>query len=302
MASKETHSATVTQPSKTAEVVAAVRADHYKYYREPLFKDDLAVHFTGPMWGTVLAIPPLRWLVIYQILAKASQTGPVVVLRCLFGENQIPQAIASGVRQYVILGAGYDTFAMRRNDLMEQLTVFEIDQQATQAEKLRRMEKAKIPRPPNTHYITADFEREHLYDVLANSEFDVTQPAVFSWFGVTYYLTQDAIKETLQTISARMAPGSYVMFDYLADFAATPDDYKAVWEKTAAFVAKRGEPWMSSFDPAKLATYLQELGFGDIEHLAPQEVGGHYLEGRTDIVYPEFMGMLRAITRGQESS
>ncbi len=271
--------------------------DHTQYYDPPLYRDELAAHFAGPFWHTVVSHRWLRWLVIEYILAKVTPTRPSIVIRALFGEEQIPLALADGIRQYVILGAGYDTFAMRRTDLADRLTVYELDQPATQEEKFRRMAKANIARPDNTVYVQADLEREEMYNVLVQAGFDATQPAVFAWFGVTYYLSHDAIRDTLYTIATRMAPGSYVMFDYLSELTATPNAWKKVQEKTGAFVARRGEPWVASFDPAHLPSYLQDLGYDNIEHIAPQEVTARYLEGRTDIVYPEFMGLCRAITR-----
>lgn len=298
MAQNPTDSATGETPSKTAQLVAAVRADVVKYYDNPPYLDELAIHFAGPFWRAVLANGLVRWIVVKKILSKVAPTSPVVVLRALFGEEQIPHALDAGIRQYVILGAGYDTFAMRREDLLDTLTIYELDQKATQEEKFRRMAKANIPRPRNTRYVQADLEREDMCDVLAEAGFDFDQPAVFAWFGVTYYLSHEAIRETLQTIATRMAPGSYVMFDYLSDPAFTPDDWKIIQEKSAAFVAKRGEPWIASFDPTNLESYLHDLGYHDFEHLGPQDVGPRYLAGRTDVLYPEFMGMCRAITRG----
>ncbi len=298
MASPQTPSASAAKPSKTAELAAAVRADYFKYDKNPPYKDPLAIHFAGPLWTAVLANRWIRWIVLEKILSKVIPACPEIPLRALFGENQIPQALDAGIQQYVILGAGYDTFAMRHDDLLDRMTVYEVDQEVTQAEKFRRMAKANIARPRNTHYVTAELEHESLTDVLDKAGLDLAQPAVFSWFGVTYYLHHEAIREVLQTIATRMAPGSYVMFDYLADEAATPDAWKQTREKTAAFVAKRGEPWIASFDPAQLPAYLQDLGYGDIEHLAPHEVSARYLAGRTDILYPEFLGLCRAITRG----
>ena len=280
MTQTQTDSATGGTPSKTAQLVAAVRADFVKYYDNPPYRDELAIHFTGPFWGAVLVNRQVRWIVVKKFLAKVAPTSPVVVLRALFGEEQIPHALESGIRQYVILGAGYDTFAMRREDLLDTLTIYELDQKATQEEKFRRMAKANIPRPRNTHYVQADLEREDMLDVLAKAGFDFDQPAVFSWFGVTYYLSHEAIKETLQTIATRVVPGSYVMFDYLADISSTPEAWKMIQEKTGAFVAKRGEPWIASFDPVQLETYLHDLGYHDIEHLGPPGCGSP-LPGRT---------------------
>ena len=302
MATASSESVSSGAPSKTAQIVAAVRADVYKYHDAPVYKDDLAIHFTGPFWRSVLANRILRNIVVNGFLAKVFPTSPSVVLRAVFGEEQIEQAMAAGIDQYVILGAGYDTFAMRRPDLLDSLTIYELDQAATQLEKFRRMAKGGIPKPRNTHYIAADLSKEDLFEVLVNAGLDPARPAVFSWFGVTYYLTPDAVTKTLKTISNRMAAGSYVLFDYLADLESTPPNWRVIQEKSAAFVAKRDEPWLTSFDPAQLPAYLEEQGYNNIDHLAPQEITGRYLVGRTDIAYPEFIGFCRSITVGSSDS
>ena len=210
----------------------------------------------GPFWRTVISSRLLSWLVVDGILRRLAPISPAVYTRARFGEDCLEAAIGRGVEQYVIVGAGYETFAMRRQDLMARLTVYELDQPATQESKRQRMRKAGIPMPEGLRYVAADLNAEPLYDALGRAGFDASRRTLFSWFGVTYYLGKDAIRETLESIVGKMAPGSSVMFDYLADPAWTPAAWRGLQERCADFVARRGEPWVSSFDPAEIPDFL----------------------------------------------
>ena len=119
---------------------------------------------------------------------------------------------------------------------------------------------------------------------------------MFSWFGVTYYLGHDTIRKTLADIAADMAPGSTVMFDYLADLDTVPDSSKQLHMRCANFVARRGEPWLSSFNPPELSGILKELGYSDIENLEPGMVGDRYWSKGAGDDYPPIMGLCRATT------
>lgn len=140
--------------------------------------------------------------------------APLVVIRAAYGERQVATAVERGVNQYVIIGAGYDSFAMRRKDLMQSLAVYEIDTPASQAEKRRRMQKAGIAEPVGVRYVAADLSQVTIEAALAGSDFDPGQAAFFSCFGVTYYLTKDPIKEILDLVAHKLAPGSAIAFDY----------------------------------------------------------------------------------------
>ena len=198
--------------------------------------------------------------------------------------------------QYVIVGAGYETFAMRRDDLMERLTVYELDQPGTQEMKRRRMREAGIPEPEGIRYVAADLNAETLHDALDRAGFDATRPALFSWFGVTYYLGEAAIRQTLGSIATQMAPGSSVMFDYLADSATTPAASRDLRRRCADFVARRGEPWISSFSPEAMTALLADTGYSEIESLEADRIGARYPTGQPGLVFPPFFGLCHAAT------
>lgn len=289
------------RPSKTAELVAAARARHIQITSPPVFEDRLAHTMCGPFWRTVLSSRLLSTLVIDGLLRNVKPVVPVILTRARFGEDSAETAVDAGLEQYVIVGAGYETFAMRRTDLMNRLTVYELDQAATQEAKLRRMSEAGIKEPEGVRYVQCDLNVETLQDALGRAGFDEGRPAMFSWFGVTYYLELDTIRKTLSDIAANMAPGSTVMFDYLADLDTVPDGSKQLHRRCANFVARRGEPWLSSFNPPELPGILNELGYSDIENLEPGMVGDRYWSSGTGEDYPPIMGLCRATTAAGSS-
>ena len=284
------------RPSKTAELAAAIRALHLRRVSPPVFEDHLALAMCGSFWRGVASSRVLSWLVVDGLLRRLSPIMPAVYTRARFGEDRLEIAVRQGVGQYVIIGAGYETLAMRRADLMTRLVVYELDQAATQETKRRRMRKAGIPTPERLRYVAADLNTENLDDALDRAGFDAARPALFSWFGVTYYLGEDAIRQTLRSIAAKMAPGSSVMFDYLAAPESTPAAARGLRKRCADFVARRGEPWISSFSPTEIPDFLTRMGYSEIDNLEPNHIGPHYFSRHPDLVYPPLIGLCHAAT------
>ena len=186
---------------------------------------------------------------------------------------------------------------MRRADLMTQLTVYEINQPATQETKRRRMRQTVILEPQGVRHVATGLNAESLDDALARAGFDAGCPALLSWFGVPFYLEEQAIQHTLQTVAAKMAPGSAVMFDYLSDLAHTPAPLRGQQKRCADIAARRGEPWISSFDSAEMPAFLEGLGYSDVANLEPDEIGRRYFSRHPELVYPPFVGFCHAATR-----
>lgn len=284
------------RPSKTAELAAAIRALHLRRVSPPIFEDHLAQAMCGPFWRTVVSSGVLSRLVVDVVLRRLAPIMPAVYVRARFGEDRLEEAVGQGFEQYVIIGAGYETLAMRRADLMARLTVYELDQAATQETKRRRMQKAGIPTPEGLRYVAADLNAESLEAALDRAGFDAGRPALFSWFGVTFYLGEDAIRRTLTSIATSMAPGSAVLFDYLADAASTPAGSRDLRERCADFVARRGEPWISSFDPAAMPDFLAGIGYAQIDNIEPERISPRYFSRHPDLEYPPFIGLCHAAT------
>lgn len=282
------------RPSKTAELVAAARAVHNLHDQPVLLDDPYAIQLCGRFWQTIGNSSILTWIVRNIAMRRQVMLIHFIVIRALYGERQLAIAAQRGVRQYVIIGAGYDSFAFRRQDLARDMKIFELDMPATQAEKRRRMKKSGIPEPESVVYVSSDLNEESLEDVLIRHGYDSSQPAFFSWFGVTYYLPSDTVQETLNLVSQRAAPGSSIAFDYICDIEEVPDEHKELRHFLGDFVARRGEPWISDMSPTNMESQLLHQGFAEIHHLPPDRVAPELVKDHPTITCPPIFGLCTA--------
>jgi methyltransferase (TIGR00027 family) len=181
----------------------------------------------------------------------------------------------------VILGAGLDSFAYRRRDVTNAVRIFEVDYPATQGWKRARLRELSIASPPNLVFVPVDFEAQSLFENLRKSGYRPEAAGFFSWLGVTPYLTPDAIFDTLRTV-ASMASGTEIVFQYLLPPALLDDECRQIRELLANAAAARGEPFLTSFEPGKLAQQVRELGFAEVPDFGPEEANARYFAGRTD--------------------
>lgn len=275
--------------SKTAVLVATIRAVHLRWHEPPhIFEDTFALQMLTPFWHAVAKYRPLKWLVGDVILGVYRPVYPAVVLRSRYTEDELVKAIEEGTNQYVILGAGHDTFALRRKDLADKVRVFEVDTPATQEVKQQRVLNANGSIPDNLTFVPVNFEVDRLDEELVKAGFDSQQPAFFSWLGVTYYLTQEAIRETLERIASMSAAQSRIVFDFKIAKHMIDDDWRILCEKMEGFVARRGEPMLTDFTPQLLRDLMTRHGFTEVEMMTPEEQKRRYLGDRTDILPTEF--------------
>lgn len=209
------------------------------------------------------------------------ESRAIFVLRSRFAEDELAVAATRGVTQYVILGAGLDTFAYRQPPYAGALQIFEVDHPVTQAWKRASLTEADIPTPSNLHWVPVDFERQTFSEPLTAAGFDSTRPACFSWLGVTQYLTLPAIDDTLRFVAGLPAPSTIILTYVLSDDALTDDDRtrKHRFAERAAILA---EPWVTFFRPEELSARLYDLGFSRAFPLSPDEANVRYFAGRTD--------------------
>jgi methyltransferase (TIGR00027 family) len=221
-----------------------------------------------------------------KALACWMQTGTAlstIVSRARYTEDNLANLVRrQEVEQYVILGAGMDTFAWRRPDLLERLKVFEVDHPATQAHKRQRLREAGLKYPVQLHFIPVDFSRENLATTLRRSAYDPQAPSFFSWLGVTYYLSREAVFATLRAIAAIALSGSTVIFDYMDADAFVPGKASRRMQFLMEIVKRVGEPMLTGFDPANLGTDLAPLGLRLHEELGPADIQRRFFEGRQD--------------------
>jgi methyltransferase (TIGR00027 family) len=263
-------------PSRTAQVVASLRAAHQLLDEPLVLADPLALPMLGPSAEAALRADPFAQN--HPLLRSLRAT---LVVRSRFVEDELARCVAAGVRQYVVLGAGLDTFACRNPYQAEGLRVFEVDHPGTQGWKQEMLAAAGIAVPASLSFVPLDFERDQLGAALARSGFRADQPACISWMGVTMYLTSDAVLATLRTL-AGFARGSCLCFDYRVPAAMLNPMERAATEVLEQRAAAAGEPWLSSFDPAQLEGQLLELGFSAAKSATPDELDERYLARRKD--------------------
>jgi len=262
------------QPSTTAYRVAMRRAAHQLLDRPVVLEDPIALRIVGPRGAAAIRENPRRF---DSAFGRALRLFLVARSRC--AEDALAHAVAAGVRQYVVLGAGLDTFAYRNPHPPERLRVFEVDMPATQAWKREMLGRTKIEPPASLTFVPVDFETQSLPEQLRAAGFGENEPAFFSWLGVTMYLTRDAVMGTLRYVAQRPA-GSGVTFDYMTPPHRLPWLRRIGFHLVARRVAKAGEPWKTWFDAGQLALELRAMGLGRLEDLDGPGLNQRYFGGR----------------------
>lgn len=277
------------KPSRTALRVAIRRAAHQLVDHPPILDDPIAVRLIGPGYE--------------RDLERAAHTVArdfrcFMAARSRYAEDYLAQAVAAGLRQYVILGAGLDTFACRNP--FPQLRVFEVDFPATQDWKRWMLSQASIEPPANVTFVPLDFEHQTLGGGLRQAGFDSGEPAFLSWLGVVPYLTLDAFRATLAFIGT-LPPGSGVAFDYPVPSHTLTPERRAVFNLLAGRVAAAGEPFRLFFTPDQIEEELRNAGLHRIEHADHEKLNQLYFQNRADglKLSPSGIGMLATAWRSE---
>ncbi|MGH9558671.1 MAG: class I SAM-dependent methyltransferase [Bryobacteraceae bacterium] len=255
--------------SRTAFRVAMRRAAHQILDGHPKVLDDpIAV----PIIGGADEVDPDRGPVSKHFRA-------FMTVRSRSAEDQLGRAVERGTDQYVVLGAGLETFAYRNP--FPNLRVFEVDHPATQAWKRKRLHAAAISIPENLTFVPVDFEKKSLDEELARAGFEMDRPSFFSWLAVVMYLTLEAATATLRFI-ASLPRGSGIVFDYGVARSSLNLLQRAALDALSRRVARAGEPFQLFFEPAELVSLLRGLGFTQMEDLGTEEINRRYFESRSD--------------------
>lgn len=272
-----------THGSRTAELVAVSRARHLLRHNPPyIFHDPFAFQFLSKRWQRILGYRLIDAFVSGIVLRRLMPITTQPLTRARFTEDSLLAAIEDGVGQYVILGSGYDTFALRHPDL--DVTIYEIDLASTIALKRERAGAAGLALPDSLRLIPIDFEKDDLADRLAAHGFDPGKRSFFNWLGVTYYLSRDAIQDTLNQVAGITSPGSQIVFDYLAETNSIPEGERPLAVRMKNYVGKLGEPMITSFDPAAVETDFNTDGRWDVvRNDSPADQQQRYVEGRGDV-------------------
>jgi methyltransferase (TIGR00027 family) len=263
-------------PSHTAAAVAFRRAAHQVLDRPAVFSDPLARAVLSPEARAVLDTDPQRG----GRGAFQSRLRAFLAVRSCVAEDRLVAAVASGVRQYVVLGAGLDTFACRNP--FPELRVFEVDHPRTQAWKLERLRAAGVTASAGTTYVPVDFESQIVSRELANHGFDAAGPTAVSWLGVVPYLEEQTVWATLEWAASVVGDFGHIVFDY----GSVPRWWQlrqrvALW-MLAARVAAAGEPFRTRLRPESLDRRLASMGFAAVVDLDARELNRRYFAERAD--------------------
>jgi methyltransferase (TIGR00027 family) len=257
--------------SQTAIFAAQVRAAHAVLDRDPIFEDTYAMVLADTSEEDIRAlfdhIPP-RCARVARVLPNQ---------RARFVDEQVEQAVRLGIGQYVILGAGLDSFAWRRTDLMADLELFEVDHPETQRWKRRRMGVAGLPHPSNLHFVGLDFEaHESVSDQLSLSGFDKSRPSIWSWLGVAVYLGIDAITSMLRDTAELAASGSRFVGSYVVTSDLMDADSREFADLARAASAESGEEHVSAFAPEHIESIVNSAGWRNTRSVDPSSFEGWF--------------------------
>jgi len=259
--------------SRTALATAYLRATHQLLDPPPRVLDD-------PTALAVLGPGAEQMIRDSAALAQTPESRALrahMVLRSRFAEDRLAAAVDRGVTQYVILGAGFDTFAVRQPAWAQKLRILEVDHAGTQEQKRSHLTAAGLTVPANAGFATIDFERESLREGLLRHAISPTERTFFSWLGVTMYLREEAIDAVLRSV-AEFPAGSEIVLT----FASSSNMPHGVADRAA----QAGEPWLSYFEPEQMEGKLRSVGFATVELLTPQIAKSRYFYAPTSLPTP----------------
>ncbi|WHZ11063.1 MAG: O-methyltransferase [Burkholderiaceae bacterium] len=265
-------------PDNTAVRTALWRALHLEIDAPPHVFEDVV--------GLKLAAPDDGWRDRPDMSPFTRPFRASILARARFVEDLVTEQAAQGVAQYVILGAGLDTFAQRKPDLAARMQVFEIDQPAAQQWKLRRLVELGFGVPPFLHLVPVNFEAgDDWCERLQASGLDPRKPSVVASTGVSMYLTRDAIRATLRQV-ATLAPGSTFVMSFMLPIELNDPDVRVGVERAAAGAKASGTPWLSFFTPAEMLALARDAGLSQVEHVSAEALVVRYFAGRADGLRP----------------
>ncbi|MET8873053.1 class I SAM-dependent methyltransferase [Nocardia sp. NPDC004604] len=265
-------------PESTAERVALWRALHIELDQSPhVLEDEVGLRLVDPApgWRDRADMDPER-----TALSRACVTA-----RARFVEDLVIEQAAQGVDQYVILGAGLDTFAQRRPEIAARLTVFEVDQAGPQAWKRQRLLELGFGIPEWLRLVPVDFETESWWDRLISAGFDPQRRAVVVSTGVSMYLTREANIQTLRHL-ATLAPGSTFVTTFQLPLELLDDEERPIRQAVENAARASGVPFLSMFRPDQLIGLAEDAGFPSAQHISTSAMTQLYFAGRTDGLRP----------------
>ncbi|WP_028920229.1 class I SAM-dependent methyltransferase [Pseudoxanthomonas suwonensis] len=261
-------------PSPSAFRVALSRAIHQVLDEPRVFDDAFALPILGA--DAAARIDPFHH---NGVAARSMRAG--IVARSRFAEDRLQAAIEAGTRQYALLGAGLDTWALRAARFGSEVRVFELDQAAMQAWKAAVLEANGWRKPVGLEWVEQDLRHGTVPDALAGSGADLSAPVAIAILGVLVYLGEEDVTRLLSSLG-RFAPGSTLVLDYRLQDELLPPMDRMMMRATAEAMAAGGEPWRSSSDPDRMRALLSDAGFDVEQDLGPADLNARYFDRRRD--------------------
>jgi methyltransferase (TIGR00027 family) len=251
----------------TALSAAVMRGVHLLNAAEPkIFRDEFALPLANLTEDQANAFAQMAESV------NGPEMAPAWALRSRYTEDRL-SARLNTITQYVILGAGLDSYFLRQTEQLSGLTVFEVDDPPMQEWKRRRLQELGLSEPTQVRFVPCDFEVSSVEEALADAGYDDKAPTFISWLGVTQYLTMDAMKHTLRW-AARRAGGSEIVLTFVVPCTQA--------EAIKSFMAARGVRFSTFLSPEQMTDVLHQAGFPQVEHLTLDEATTQYFGGRAD--------------------
>lgn len=262
--------------SKTALRAAISRTAHQLLDFPVVFEDTIALRVLGPRSVALMLAGGRQFE-----SALARRLRAFFASRSRFAEDELANAVNRGVRQYVILGAGLDTFAYRTPHACTSLRIFEVDHPSTQSWKRELLLAAGLPKPSNLTYVPVDFETQSLAAQLQLAGLKTDVPTFFSWLGVSMYLTPQTVIQTLQCVADATIAGGGIAFDYITPPNPQTLSQKLHWLMLKAWLSAIGEPWKGFFNPAELRDALKTQGFTSILEMGTDDINARYFRSQS---------------------
>jgi methyltransferase (TIGR00027 family) len=284
----------MSQPSTSARIAAFARAYHQQHDQPQVFSDTLAIKLFSQEELGAFEANLARSLAFFDAEAAAAQpnagsalrhvmrnhVAPITLARSRYAEDALERSVQQGARQYVLLGAGFDTFAFRRPDLAQKLRVFELDDPATQDEKKRRTVDAGWTFPNEFKFVPINFTKGDLGTRLSAAAFDPQLPTFFSLLGVSYYLPREVLLRIFQSVASPGSRGSTIVFDYFDLDAFDPAKASPRMRRMQAAAEFSGEPMLTGLAPDALSKELGSAGFTLRDQMNPSQIQARYFDGQ----------------------
>lgn len=279
------------QPSRTALYVAAARAAHLRFDAPPhLLEDHCAAALLGEEHAPSVEgmTDDAHWVILENRL--------FMPLRARWVEDRLLAAYRRGVRNYVILGAGLDSFAFRQPAELRELHIIEVDHPATQGWKLSRIEALGWEKPANLTFVDCDFERSTVSEALGRAGFETSATAVVSWMGVVCYLQRSTARAALSELGGLLGSGSEVLFDYLRPYEDLSPRYLELQQISGAYLQRVGEPHVNKLRPEDVEEDIHAAGFQGSILEKRDDIQARYMAGlETSVPLPERFGLAIAV-------